>query len=99
MVLVLVCTSSRSTHYRPFEIPLDGRKRKRVVRVPGFMSWYSLSRFPLLLSRRRVSDETRHANNLYKPPLLSESQESGNHQDKTSTSVSEYTRLGRPALQ
>ena len=64
-------------------------------------SWYSWSRFPLL-SRRRVSDETRHANNWYKIPLLSElseSQESGNHQYKTSISVSEYTRLGRTALQ
>ena len=41
-------------------------------------------------------------NNLYNPPLLSElseSQESGNHQDKTSISVSDYTRLDRPAFQ
>ena len=54
-----------------------------------------------LLSRRRVSDERRQATNLYKTLLLSElseSQESGNHQDKTSISVSEYTRLARPAL-
>ena len=56
-----------------------------------------------LLSRRRVSDETCQTDNLYKTPLvseLSESQESGYQyqDDKTSTSVSEYTRLGRPAL-
>ena len=59
------------------------------------------SRFPLL-PRRRVSDETRHANNLHKTPLFSElsgSQKSGNHQDKVTISVSKYTRLGRPALQ
>ena len=52
---------------------------------------------------RRVSDYTCNVNTLYNPALLSElsesHQESGNHQDKTSISVSEYTRLGRPALQ
>ena len=39
---------------------------------------------------------------IYPPPLLSElseSQESGNYQDNTSISVSECTRLARPAIQ
>ena len=36
MVIVIVSTLNRSTHCHPRVASLGGRKRKRVVRVPGF---------------------------------------------------------------
>ena len=36
MGIVLVLTSNRSTPCPPLVVPVDDRKRKRVVRVPGF---------------------------------------------------------------
>ena len=44
MVVVMVPTSHHIMHFRLFVKPLDDRKRKRVVQVPGFPE-YSLNPF------------------------------------------------------
>ena len=59
----------------------------------GLVSWYSWSLSSLMSGRQKLC---------ITPPALKTrrySQESGNRQDKTSISVSNYTPLARPALQ